>query len=83
MTDDLQVTDDPLKVASGAAALVLLTEWPEFRLLDWGQLAELVERRVVVDTRNLLDADVLRRVGFEVHSIGRRPTRALTPSGCQ
>jgi UDPglucose 6-dehydrogenase len=80
MTDDLQVTDDPLKVASGAAALVVLTEWPEFRLLDWGRLAELVERRVVIDTRNLLDADVLRRVGFEVRGIGRRPTRALTPS---
>ena len=78
MTDDLQVTDDPLKVASGAAVLVLLTEWPEFRLLDWGRLAELVERRIVVDTRNLLDADVLRRVGFEVRGIGRRPTRALT-----
>lgn len=80
MTDDLQVTDDPLKVASGAAALVVLTEWPEFRLLDWGRLAELVERRIVVDTRNLLDADVLRRVGFEVRGIGRRPTPALTPS---
>jgi UDPglucose 6-dehydrogenase len=78
MTDDLQVTDDPLKVASGAAVLVLLTEWPEFRLLDWGRLAELVERRIVVDTRNLLDADVLRRVGFEVRGIGRRPTRART-----
>ena len=80
MTDDLQVTDDPLKVASGAAALVVLTEWPEFRLLDWGRLAELVERRIVIDTRNLLDADVLRRVGFEVRGIGRRSTRALTPS---
>jgi UDPglucose 6-dehydrogenase len=78
MTDDLQVTDDPLKVASGAAALVVLTEWPEFRLLDWGQLAELVQRRIVVDTRNLLDADVLRRVGFEVRGIGRRATQALT-----
>jgi UDPglucose 6-dehydrogenase len=76
MTDDLQVTDDPLKVASGAAALVVLTEWPEFRLLDWGRLAELVERRIVVDTRNLLDADVLGRVGFEVRGIGRRSTRA-------
>ena len=71
MTDDLQVADDPLKVASGAAALVVLTEWPEFRVLDWGRLAELVERRVVVDTRNLLDADVLRRVGFEVRGVGR------------
>jgi UDPglucose 6-dehydrogenase len=80
MTDNLQVTHDPLKVASGAAALVVLTEWPEFRLLDWGRLAELVDRRIVIDTRNLLDADVLRRVGFEVRGIGRRPTRALTPS---
>jgi UDPglucose 6-dehydrogenase len=78
ITDDLQVTDDPLKVVSGAAALVLLTEWPEFRVLDWGRLAELVERRIVIDTRNLLDADVLRRVGFEVRSLGRRPARALT-----
>ena len=80
MTDDLQVTDDPLKVASGAAALVVLTEWPEFRLLDWGRIAELIERRIVIDTRNLLDADVLRRVGFEVRGIGRRATPALTPS---
>jgi UDPglucose 6-dehydrogenase len=79
MTDDLQVTDDPLKVASGAAALVVLTEWPEFRLLDWGRLAELVERRIVIDARNLLDADVLSRVGFEVRGIGRRTARALTP----
>ncbi|MGA9312900.1 MAG: UDP-glucose/GDP-mannose dehydrogenase family protein [Pseudonocardiaceae bacterium] len=78
MTDDLQVTDDPLKVASGAAALVVLTEWPEFRLLDWGQLAELVQSRIVIDTRNLLDADVLRRVGFEVRGIGRRATQPLT-----
>jgi UDPglucose 6-dehydrogenase len=78
MTNDLQVTDDPLKVASGAAALVVLTEWPEFRLLDWGRLAELVERRIVIDTRNLLDADVLRRVGFEVRGIGRRAAHALT-----
>jgi UDPglucose 6-dehydrogenase len=80
MTDDLQVTDDPLKVASGAAALVVLTEWPEFRLLDWGRIAELIERRIVIDTRNLLDADVLCRVGFEVRGIGRRATPALTPS---
>lgn len=73
MTDDVEVTDDPLKVASGAAAIVVLTEWPEFRVLDWGRLAEVVEHRVVIDTRNLLDADVLRRVGFEVRGVGRGP----------
>jgi UDPglucose 6-dehydrogenase len=78
MTDDVEVTDDPVKVASGAAAIVVLTEWPEFRVLDWGRLAEVVEHRVVIDTRNLLDADVLRRVGFEVRGVGRAP-RDLLP----
>ncbi|MDQ3600995.1 MAG: UDP-glucose/GDP-mannose dehydrogenase family protein [Actinomycetota bacterium] len=78
MTDDVEVTDDPVKVASGAAAIVVLTEWPEFRVLDWGRLAEVVEHRVVIDTRNLLDADVLRRVGFEVRGVGRVP-RDLLP----
>jgi UDPglucose 6-dehydrogenase len=77
-TDDVEVTDDPVKVASGAAAIVVLTEWPEFRVLDWGRLAEVVEHRVVIDTRNLLDADVLRRVGFEVRGVGRVP-RDLLP----
>lgn len=80
LTDDVQVTDDPLKVASGAAALVVLTEWPEFRLLDWGRLAELVERRIVIDTRNLLDADVLRRVGFEVRGVGRSSSPRAKPA---
>lgn len=73
MTDDLEVVDDPLKVASGAAALVVLTEWPEFRVLDWATLADVVTTRTVVDTRNLLDPDVLRRVGFHVHGVGRNP----------
>lgn len=73
MTDDLHVVDDPLKVASGAAVLVVLTEWPEFRVLDWAALADVVTTRTVIDTRNLLDPDVPRRVGFTVHGVGRRP----------
>ncbi|MGH3939942.1 MAG: UDP-glucose dehydrogenase family protein [Pseudonocardiaceae bacterium] len=78
MTDDLAIADDPIKVASGAAALVVLTEWPEFRTLDWGRLAELVQNRIVIDTRNLLDPDVLRRVGFEVRGVGRQVSGAGT-----
>jgi hypothetical protein len=46
---------------------VLLTEWPEFRMLSWGRL---VEHRIVVDTRNLLDAGALPRIGFEVSGVG-------------
>ncbi|MGH3912406.1 MAG: UDP-glucose dehydrogenase family protein [Pseudonocardiaceae bacterium] len=76
LTDGLEVADDPIKVASGAAALVVLTEWPEFRVLDWGRMAELVAARVVIDTRNLLDPDILRRVGFEVRGVGRQAVPA-------
>jgi UDPglucose 6-dehydrogenase len=70
------LTDDLLKVTSGATALVVLTEWPEFQPLDWGRLVELVERRIVVDTRNQLDADVLCRVGFEVRGVCRSAKRS-------
>jgi len=69
---DIRVVDSPAEVAPGAQALVLLTEWPEFRALDWVSLARTVSEPVVVDTRNLLDVDVLRRAGFTVHSLGRR-----------
>ncbi|MGE3287565.1 MAG: UDP-glucose/GDP-mannose dehydrogenase family protein [Pseudonocardia sp.] len=68
----MTVVDDPALVAKGADALILLTEWPELRSLDWPALAGLVGQPIVVDTRNILDADVLRRAGFAFHSLGRR-----------
>lgn len=67
----ITVVDEPAAVAKDAEALVLLTEWPEFRGLDWNELAKLTRRPVVVDTRNILDADVLGRAGFTCHSLGR------------
>ncbi|QJY47045.1 UDP-glucose dehydrogenase family protein [Pseudonocardia broussonetiae] len=58
--------------ARDVEALVVLTEWPQFRTLDWPALAGLTVRPIVVDTRNLLDPDVLRRAGFTCHPLGRR-----------
>ncbi|WP_214365506.1 UDP-glucose dehydrogenase family protein [Pseudonocardia sp. H11422] len=68
---DVTVVDEPVLAAKDVEALVLLTEWPEFRSLDWSELAGAVRQRIVVDTRSLLDPDVLRRAGFTVHSLGR------------
>jgi UDPglucose 6-dehydrogenase len=65
------VVDDPYLVGKEADGLVILTEWPEFRTLDWPRLAEGVRNQVVVDTRNLLDKDVLRRAGFSWTGLGR------------
>ncbi|MFC0115270.1 UDP-glucose dehydrogenase family protein [Kibdelosporangium aridum] len=65
------VVDDPYLVGKEADALVILTEWPEFRTLDWSKLAATVRNPVVVDTRNLLDKDTLGRAGFTWAGLGR------------
>jgi UDPglucose 6-dehydrogenase len=72
VTDDVTVADEPLRAAKDAEALVVLTEWPEFRSLDWGAVAGALAGRVVVDCRNLLDPDVLRRAGISWVGVGRR-----------
>ncbi|WP_037306213.1 UDP-glucose dehydrogenase family protein [Amycolatopsis orientalis] len=74
-TDLVQVVDDPYLVAKDAAALVVLTEWPEFRELDWDRLAAAAERAVVVDARNLLDPAAVARAGFAHTGLGTDPNR--------
>jgi UDPglucose 6-dehydrogenase len=73
----LTLVDDPYQAAKGASALVLLTEWQEFRALDWNLIAEALNGLVVVDTRNHLDPDVLRRAGLSWRGVGRTPVAAL------
>ena len=62
---------DPYEVASGADAILLLTEWPEFRELDWQRIHGMMGRPLVLDGRNLFDPRRMRDLGFEYHSIGR------------
>lgn len=56
--------DDPYLACKDADAIVVLTEWPEFRDLDWSAIAEQAPSAVVVDTRNLLDAATVREAGL-------------------
>lgn len=70
--DGISVVDDPYIAAKDCDAVVVLTEWPQFRALDWTRMAEEVRRPVVVDTRNLLDRDTLGRAGFRWIGIGSR-----------
>lgn len=69
----ITVMDDPMVAAKDAEALIVLTEWPQFRGLDWTRLAKEVSRPIIVDTRNLLDPDVAGRAGFTYHGLGARP----------
>jgi UDPglucose 6-dehydrogenase len=56
---------------AGADAVVVLTEWDEFRWADFDRVAGLLARRAVVDCRNLLDPAVMRRRGFDYTGVGR------------
>ncbi|MDR7400090.1 MAG: UDP-glucose/GDP-mannose dehydrogenase family protein [Armatimonadota bacterium] len=63
--------DSAYDAARGAHALVVLTEWEEYRELDLSRLAALMETPVLVDGRNLFDPAAARRAGFEYYGTGR------------
>ncbi len=68
----LEVVADPYDAVTGASLLALLTEWDEFRWLDFGRVAEtMVAPRALVDARNLLDPAAMRRRGFAYQGVGR------------
>jgi UDPglucose 6-dehydrogenase len=56
---------------AGAAALLILTEWNEFRRPDFKRVKELLENPVIFDGRNIYDPADLRKLGFKYYSIGR------------
>lgn len=59
------------EAARGAEALLIATEWDEFKLLDWLRMKQLMARPLILDGRNLLNAEAMSQLGFEYHGIGR------------
>ena len=62
---------DPLKAVRDADALVLATEWPEFRDADFTLIKELMHSPIIFDGRNHLDRDMLVEMGFDYFGVGR------------
>ena len=62
---------DAYDAAEGADALVILTEWNEFRSLDLARLKSIVRQPVLIDTRNVLDMAQARTLGFTYSCTGR------------
>nr|WP_237281891.1 UDP binding domain-containing protein [Streptomyces griseochromogenes] len=71
LSDLVDLVDDPVRAAEGAAACVVLTEWPELRDVDWAAIATRMAGHEVHDFRNLLDADRLARAGLIWQGVGR------------
>jgi UDPglucose 6-dehydrogenase len=68
---DITIADTPYAACTGADVLAVLTEWDEFRWLDFDKVAERMAASRIVDGRNLLDRESLRRRGFAYQGIGR------------
>jgi len=67
----IDVVADPYGAAEGAEVLAVLTEWDEFRRLDFAKVAAVLAAPNMVDARNLLDPAAMRRNGFNYEGIGR------------
>ncbi len=68
---DLSYTADPYEVARGADALLVLTEWEQYKRLDWKRIRGEMARPLIVDGRNMLSPAEMQALGFEYISFGR------------
>ncbi len=70
-TRDVEFGKDPYEIAEGASALVLVTEWDEFRALDFGRLRKIMEQPLLVDMRNVYPIEEVERHDFTYVGVGR------------
>ncbi len=68
---DVKMCEDAYEAAAGCDALVLATEWNEFKNLDFRKLKNSMNTPVLVDGRNMYDPDIMRRHGFIYRGVGR------------
>ena len=69
--DTVTYATDMYDATLNADALLLLTEWKQFRLPSWGVVKKLMRQPLIMDGRNIYDIEELKAAGFEYHCIGR------------
>lgn len=68
----IQYAESPYEAVQEANALLLITEWDEFRGLDFKKVKTLMDNPIIVDGRNTFRPEGMRQMGFEYYSIGRK-----------
>jgi UDPglucose 6-dehydrogenase len=69
---NLTIVQDPIEATRAADALVLVTEWPEYRAITPAQLKSVMHGNLVLDGRNTLEAEPFKLLGFNYSGVGRR-----------
>ena len=68
----LKFCSDPYTVAKGSDCLAVVTEWDEFKKLDFKKLKRLLKRPIIIDGRNMYDPVKMKKLGFAYTGMGRR-----------
>lgn len=71
--DNITFCEDKYEAMIDSDGLVVVTEWPEFRVLNYNVLNKLMREKVIFDGRNIYDSEELQERGFTYYSIGRQP----------
>ena len=77
---DIEYVDDPYDCVKGADAMVVVTEWVQYRALDLERLKQTMAQPVVVDLRNIYSPEDMAEHGFVYDSVGRAPVQQLRRS---
>ncbi len=80
LLDGVAMHDTAFDALAGADAAVLVTEWPEFAELDWGEAAARMANPLLIDGRNFLNPQTLTRAGFQYEGIGRASVGEASPA---
>jgi UDPglucose 6-dehydrogenase len=67
----VQLTQDPYELAAGSDALIVVTDWNEFKQLDMARIKSAMKRPVIVDGRNIYEPEKMQALGFTYVGIGR------------
>jgi UDPglucose 6-dehydrogenase len=79
LDESVITSPDAYSACDGAHALCTLTEWDEFKTLDYERIFKsMAKPAFIFDGRNILDHDALRKIGFEVHAIGHPDPTTFT-----
>jgi UDPglucose 6-dehydrogenase len=71
MLKRVALCESPYQVAENADALILATDWNEFKQLDFARIHDLMRHPIIIDGRNLWDPEIMRGYGFRYYAIGR------------
>merc|ERR1712238_118741 len=72
LEDAITTSPDAYSACDGAHSIAILTEWDEFKSLDYERIYKsMAKPAFIFDGRNILDYDALRKIGFEVHAVGK------------